>query len=76
MGAVGVIELHQAVNTAKLQQAFVELGVWIRPFGHVIYIMPPYIINQTQLTALTDAMVKVADMLSTAPMAPGSLCHG
>lgn len=76
LGAVGVIELHQAVNTAKLQQAFVELGVWIRPFGHVIYIMPPYIISQTQLTTLTDAMLKVTEMLSIAPMAPGSFCHG
>ncbi|MGH1382013.1 MAG: adenosylmethionine--8-amino-7-oxononanoate transaminase, partial [Shewanella xiamenensis] len=43
LGAVGVLEMHQAVNTAALQQQFVDLGVWVRPFANLIYIMPPYV---------------------------------
>ena len=66
LGAVGVIEMHQAVNTAQLQQAFVDLGVWVRPFANLIYIMPPYSISATQLSQLTSAMLLVASTI-TAP---------
>ncbi|TVL27492.1 adenosylmethionine--8-amino-7-oxononanoate transaminase [Shewanella xiamenensis] len=60
LGAVGVLEMHQAVNTAALQQQFVDLGVWVRPFANLIYIMPPYVISSAQLTQLTQAMKQVA----------------
>ncbi len=60
LGAVGVLEMHQAVNTAALQQQFVDLGVWVRPFANLIYIMPPYVISASQLTQLTQAMKQVA----------------
>ena len=60
LGAVGVLEMHQAVNTAALQQQFVDLGVWVRPFANLIYIMPPYVISPAQLTQLTQAMKQVA----------------
>lgn len=60
LGAVGVLEMHQAVNTAELQQQFVDLGVWVRPFANLIYIMPPYVISSAQLTKLTQAMKQVA----------------
>ncbi|KKO46453.1 adenosylmethionine-8-amino-7-oxononanoate aminotransferase [Arsukibacterium ikkense] len=65
LGAIGVLEMQQKVNVAKLQQQFVELGVWIRPFNNLIYIMPPFIINQTQLSKLSSAMVKVAKAVGT-----------
>jgi adenosylmethionine---8-amino-7-oxononanoate aminotransferase len=59
LGAIGVIELHEAVNQAELQSKFVEQGVWVRPFGSVVYLMPPYIIETEQLHLLCEACLKV-----------------
>lgn len=63
LGAIGVVEAKQAVNLADIQAKFVELGVWIRPFGKLIYIMPPYTISASQLQKLTDAIYKVLTSL-------------
>ncbi|WP_318494344.1 adenosylmethionine--8-amino-7-oxononanoate transaminase [Photobacterium leiognathi] len=59
LGAIGVVELHQAVDMETIQAAFVEHGVWIRPFGKLVYIMPPFIIEPAQLTQLTAAIKRV-----------------
>jgi len=61
MGAIGVVELKQAVDMAIIQKAFVDEGVWIRPFGKLVYIMPPYVITKDELTKLTSAIAKVLE---------------
>ncbi|WP_390901318.1 adenosylmethionine--8-amino-7-oxononanoate transaminase [Siccibacter colletis] len=61
LGAIGVVETHQPVNMAALQRFFVSQGVWIRPFGRLIYLMPPYVISPDQLARLTAAVVNAVN---------------
>jgi adenosylmethionine-8-amino-7-oxononanoate aminotransferase len=60
LGGIGVIEMNDQVNVAKLQKLFVDLGVWIRPFANLIYIMPPFVIEPHELSRLTSAMIEGA----------------
>ncbi|HIG65506.1 MAG TPA: adenosylmethionine--8-amino-7-oxononanoate transaminase [Methyloprofundus sp.] len=59
LGAIGVIELHQAIDLKTLQPKFVDAGVWVRPFNKLIYLMPPFIISDEQLNKLIKAVCKV-----------------
>ena len=59
LGAIGVVELNQTVNMVEIQKQFVDLGVWIRPFGKLIYLMPPYIASEQQINTLCDAIYQV-----------------
>ena len=60
LGGIGVIEMKNPVNEARLQSFFVEQGVWIRLFANLLYIMPPYIIDHDDLSALTSALLHAA----------------
>ncbi len=64
LGAIGVIEVKQPVDMGRIQAEFVKRGVWIRPFGKLMYIMPPYIIQPEELSQLTQAIYEVAEELS------------
>ncbi len=59
LGAIGVIELAQAVDMHVAPSAFVDRGVWVRPFGRLVYVMPPYVISDEELATLTAAMCEV-----------------
>jgi adenosylmethionine---8-amino-7-oxononanoate aminotransferase len=59
LGAIGVIELHKPVDMNTIPAKFVDEGVWIRPFGKLVYIMPPFIIQTNELHKLIGAMKAV-----------------
>ena len=59
LGAIGVIEMREAVDMERMQTAFVAEGIWVRPFGRLVYIMPPYIINEEELHVLCRGLLHV-----------------
>ncbi len=59
LGSIGVVEMKQPVNVGRFQKECVRRGVWIRPFGRMVYIMPPYIINEDDLRTLTREMLNI-----------------
>ncbi|WP_436774716.1 adenosylmethionine--8-amino-7-oxononanoate transaminase [Yinghuangia sp. YIM S09857] len=61
LGGIGVIELRTPVDMARVQPAFVERGVWVRPFGKLVYVMPPYVMTADDLALVTAAMVDVVE---------------
>ena len=63
LGAIGVIELKKTIEVAKIQKYFVANGVWIRPFRNLIYVMPPYIIEQADLIKLCKVMKDSIDVV-------------
>jgi adenosylmethionine-8-amino-7-oxononanoate aminotransferase len=59
LGAIGVVELDAPVDMAVMPPQFVAQGVWVRPFGRLVYVMPPFVINDADLTTLCTAIVAV-----------------
>ena len=63
LGAIGVVELTFNVDMKTLQQQFVQRGIWIRPFGKLVYVMPPYVITEQELKILLQQLVEVVEQM-------------
>lgn len=59
IGAIGVIETKTPVNVGDFQRRCVEKGIWVRPFGRNVYVMPPYVINDEDLTYLIKSTIEI-----------------
>ncbi|WP_341325362.1 adenosylmethionine--8-amino-7-oxononanoate transaminase [Methylotuvimicrobium sp. KM2] len=62
LGAIGVVEMKDPVSLSEIQDRLVKQGVWLRPFGRLIYTMPPYIIDERQLQKLTAAIFETLQL--------------
>ena len=61
LGAIGVVELEAPVDMRVVQPAFVEQGIWVRPFGKLVYLMPPYVTSTAQIEKLTAGVRSVVE---------------
>ena len=61
LGSIGVVEVKHPVDVGRFQKECVERGVWIRPFGRMVYIMPPYVVSDAQLDRLTSEMLNIIE---------------
>jgi len=62
LGAIGVVELRKAVDADACRREFVKRGVWVRPFGRLVYVMPPFIMQPEDVATLTAAMREVVGL--------------
>ena len=61
LGAIGVVEMEEPIDVAVMQRELVRRGVWVRPFGRLVYVMPPFCISDGQVEMLTGAIVEVLE---------------
>ncbi|MGD8588713.1 MAG: adenosylmethionine--8-amino-7-oxononanoate transaminase [Chromatiales bacterium] len=64
LGGIGVVEMREPLDMPRIQPLFVKAGVWVRPFGRLVYLMPPYIIEADELRQLTRAVTEVVSAMA------------
>ncbi|MES1157914.1 MAG: aminotransferase class III-fold pyridoxal phosphate-dependent enzyme, partial [Haliangium ochraceum] len=60
LGAIGVVEMKAPLDLRRVVPRLVERGVWLRPFGTLLYTMPPFVVSERELGEITRAMVDIA----------------
>jgi adenosylmethionine-8-amino-7-oxononanoate aminotransferase len=63
LGAIGVVELENPVSLNDIQPALVEEGIWLRPFGKLVYMMPPFNMSDEELSILCNGTANVLETL-------------
>lgn len=63
LGAIGVVEMQEPVDMPVITKKFVEKGIWMRPFGKLVYTMPPFVISNGELSKLTNGICSVIEAL-------------
>lgn len=63
LGAIGVVEMKEPVKMAQIQPMFVEQGIWVRPFGKLVYVMPAYVMSDAELVTLCEGIYQVISSL-------------
>jgi adenosylmethionine---8-amino-7-oxononanoate aminotransferase len=64
LGAIGVVELDKPLDMYSISKQFISQGVWVRPFGKLVYVMPPYIISPDEITQICDAIHHVIKQIA------------
>jgi Adenosylmethionine-8-amino-7-oxononanoate aminotransferase len=59
LGSIGVVEMKQPVNVGRFQKECVRHGIWVRPFGRMVYVMPPYVITRDDMLTLTHETLNI-----------------
>ena len=65
IGAIGVLELKKTLDMKSTQEKLIKYGVWLRPYGKLLYTMPPFIITDQELLKITNAMREVVRNLES-----------
>ncbi len=58
LGSIGVIEMNEPVNLAEFQRKCIDRGIWVRPFGRNVYVMPPYVISDDDIETLITQTIE------------------
>jgi len=72
LGAIGVVEMAEPIHMASVQELLVSRGVWLRPFGRMLYTMPPFVMGERELRQITDGMRAVVEATEREQLAKGA----
>ena len=70
LGAIGVVEMREALHTPSVTRLLAERGVWLRPFGRLLYTMPPFVMSPAELRRVTEGIVAVVEATEQGRLGP------